>query len=175
MERYRDIDFWKTTYRVSANVRTSRKVQVQGSFDWGDGIRYTVNPFLGRARGGALNLTLQPSSRLRSEISIDTSRLVDPLTDGDVFDVRIYRGVTTYQFTERMLFRNILQYNTFDTTLGANLLFTYRVNSGTAFFIGWDDHFEEGGLIDRTPFPGSTVLRRTNRAAFLKLQYLFRY
>jgi hypothetical protein len=56
------------------------------------------------------------------------------------------------------------------------------VNAGTVFYFGYDDHYQQGdriegdrdgdGIDDRLYF-GQT-LRRTNRAIFAKLQYLFR-
>jgi len=101
-----------------------------------------------------------------------------------VFDVKILRALSTYQFTDRFLLRNITEYNTFDKRLGLNLLFTYRVNAGTAFYIGYDDHYRQGDLIfddlngdgyTEQVFPAVTALQRTNRALFTKFQYLFRY
>jgi hypothetical protein len=55
-----------------------------------------------------------------------------------------------------------------------NLLLTYRVNAGTVFYVGMDDRHQEGTLITDSPFtvPG---YERTNRAFFMKFQYLFRY
>lgn len=70
--------------------------------------------------------------------------------------------------------RNISEYNTFDRTLAANFLFTYRVNAGTVFYVGYDDHYQQGAKIDSLFFTG-TEYQRTNRAIFTKLQYLFRY
>ena len=51
---------------------------------------------------------------------------------------------------------------------------SYRVNAGTVFFVGYDDHYRQGNQIDERLFPTSAMLR-TNRAVFTKLQYLFRY
>jgi hypothetical protein len=58
--------------------------------------------------------------------------------------------------------------------LGANVLVTYRVNAGTVFFVGYDDHYREGTTIDERLFP-TTAMLRTNRAIFTKFQDLFRY
>ena len=77
-----------------------------------------------------------------------------------------------------------MEYNTFDRAVSANVLFTYRVNSGTVLFIGYDDHYQQGDLIlDADGDPASvgsptlftTDLLRTNRALFTKISYLFRY
>lgn len=79
--------------------------------------------------------------------------------------------------------RNITEYNTFNKDLDFNILFTYRVNAGTVFYFGYDDHYRQAdqlegdldgdGFDDRLFF--TTDLRRTNRAIFTKLRYLFRY
>ena len=113
-------------------------------------------------------------SRLSADLTLITSRLRDPRDDSLVFDVRILRTFTTYQFTTRLSVRNIMEYNSLSRTLGANVLFAYRVNAGTVFFLGYDDHYQQADLIDPLRFP-STSLKQTNRAFFTKLSYLFRY
>ena len=115
---------------------------------------------------------------------MNTSRFTDPRAGDDVvFDVIIFRALTTYQFTNRFLLRNISEYNSFDKTLGLNFLFTYRVNAGTAFYVGYDDryqqadHFEfdpDGDGVFEQPFQ-TMDFTRTNRAVFTKFQYLFRF
>ena len=175
MARFGGINFWGWQYRTFFQVNTSRVVGVGGGFNWGDQINFfSVPPFLGRSTGGRAMIFLRPFSRLQSNISANLSRLVDPRTDAEVFDVKIFRTETTYQFTERLLLRNIMEYNTFDRRLDANLLVTYRVNSGTVFFVGYDDHYEQGNRIDPLLFP-TNEFRQTNRAFFTKFSYLFRY
>jgi hypothetical protein len=58
-----------------------------------------------------------------------------------------------------------------------NLLATYRLNAGTAVFLGYDDHYRQRDQFDQTSdeFLLATDLLRTNRAVFTKIQYLFRY
>ena len=46
-------------------------------------------------------------------------------------------------FTDRLLARTIVEYNTFAKDLDFNLLFTYRVNAGTVFYLGYDDHYRQ--------------------------------
>ena len=121
-----------------------------------------------------MNSTLRPFSRLQSQVSLNSSRFVDRRTDTEVFDVKIFRAQTTYQFTDRFLIRNISQYNTLDKTFDGNLLFTYRVNAGTVFFVGYDDHYREGSQLNANVF-AADAWQRTNRSIFAKLQYLFRY
>ena len=174
MERYRAIDFWKTRYSVGGNVNTSRRVGLGFSYNTGDQIRFIENPFLGADRQINLLVNVRPFSRLQSEVSLNTSRFNDVRTDTTVFDVKILRTRTTFQFTDRLLLRNIIDYDTFEKTLGGNMLVSYRVNAGTVFFVGYDDDYRQGSRIDDRAFPTSAFLR-TNRAVFTKLQYLFRY
>jgi hypothetical protein len=174
MERFGGTDFQKRRFGFGGDVNTSRKISVGGSFNTGDQIRFVEDAFLGSGTTWSTNTTLRPSSRLQSQISLNTSRFVDRRTDTEIFDVKIFRALTTYQFTERFLIRNITQFNTFDRTLDLNVLFTYRVNAGTVFFAGYDDHYREGRQLSEDLFP-TDALQRTNRAMFAKLQYLFRY
>ena len=180
LERFGGIDFWKWNYSTNFNVNTSRIVLLEGRFNWGDGIFFSSNPFLGRSTGGRLLSSIRPFSRLQADVGVDFSSLKDPRTNTEVFNVKIVRGFTTYQFTERFLLRNIMEYNTFDRTLDANILFTYRVNSGTVLFVGYDDHYQQGDFIDTGEtlaerFLARRQLERTNRAFFAKFSYLFRY
>jgi len=175
MERYRGISFDKRGYSLNGGVNTSRRYSFGGYYRYGDLIRYADNPFLGQGSNGSIYMTLRPASRFQSRINIGTSRLVDPRNaDELVFDVKIYRVLTTYQMTDRLLFRNIAEYNTYQRTVGLNVLGTYRVNAGTVFYIGYDDHYQQGNLYDDELFPEELTLRQTNRAFFTKLQYLFR-
>jgi hypothetical protein len=111
---------------------------------------------------------------LQSGLILNRSNFVNTQTGVEEFDIKIYRVQTTYQFTPRLLLRNILELNDYDRTFGANVLATYRVNSGTAFYIGYDDRYRQGNRISETLFP-STTYEPTNRAFFAKLQVLFRY
>ena len=93
--------------------------------------------------------------------------------------MKIVRALTTYQFTERFLVRNITEVNSFDGTMALNLLGTYRVNSGTVFYLGYDDRYRHADKFDTITYPAlifpGAAYQRTNRAFFMKLQYLFRY
>ena len=184
MERFGGIDFFKTRYRFFAVVSKLRQFSFGLGGNGGDQIFFDdVNPYLGRDGGWNTFINLRLIPQLESRISIDTNRFVDVYNaDALVFDVNIFRTVTTYQFTDRLLLRNISEFNSFDQKLSLNLLATYRVNAGTVFYVGYDDHYlqadhimrdlDGNGIEDRIFH--TTDLRRTNRALFVKLQYLFR-
>jgi hypothetical protein len=174
LERYGDIDFRKTRVSFNGAVRTSRRISVSGSINHGDEIRFITNPYLGSTTGWETTVTLRPVSRLQSLITVDSNRFIDVRDRSEVFDIKIVRATTTYQFTDRLLLRNILEHDSWDKKVGVNLLVTYRVNAGTAFFVGYDDRYRQGEQVNSTLFPGARY-ERTNRAVFTKLQYLFRY
>ena len=184
MERYGGINFFKTRYRLFGRMN-DRRFGIGGGINRGDEIFFDpTNPYLGYETGLFSFISLRPISRLSSGININAVRFNDPGGENlEVFDVKIFRALTTYQFTERFLFRNISEFNTFDRTLGLNFLVTYRVNAGTAFYVGYDDHYQQADLIERDrdgdgiedQLFNTTEPRRTNRAVFLKFQYLFRY
>ena len=186
LERYGGIDFHKTRVRVFGRVDTSRRIGVSLEYRRGEQIRFVEDaPYLGREQGITASLNLRPVPRLRSAINITTNRFTDPRRGGGaVFHVQIYRALTTFQFSNRLLFRNISQYNTLDGKLDLNFLLTYRVNAGTVFYAGYDDHYRQadsirGDLLDWHEVGSGrsswTWRQRTNRAVFLKFQYLFRY
>ena len=174
MERFLGVNFEKTRYGFGGVVGTSQFFSFGGFFNRGDSIRYVEDPYLGHSSGFNLFTTLRPFSRLQSDFNVTTTGFTDVRTNTQVFDVKIFRSLVTYQLTERLLVRSILEHNTFDRTLGANLLVTYRVNSGTVFFVGYDDRYRDSDKIDPLAYQ-TTDLRRTNRAVFTKLQILFRY
>lgn len=174
LERFQGIDFWKTRFGFGGRINTSRRVSFGGFINGGDEIRFVDDPFLGSSRGVNFSATLRPLDRLQSDISLSSSRFVDRRNDLVVFDVKIWRSQTSYQFTNRLRMRSIIEYDDFDETLGGNFLVTYRINAGTVFFVGYDDRYQRGDLIDADALPTSR-LHRTNRAVFTKLQVLFRY
>ena len=186
LERFEEVDFQKTGYGFSAGI-SARRFSLRGGLNRGDGILYsydgfmntlTASPYqraiLGQSTTANLRISSRPSARLRTVGTAIFSRLVDPAAAAEVVDVKIFRASTTYQFTDRLLLRHILEHNTFAETLGNNLLLTYRINAGTVAFLGYDDRYRQGRRLDEVLFP-SAALQRTNRAVFGKISYLFRY
>ena len=173
LERFGGIDFHKTGYSFFGLI-SGRILSIVGGFNGGDGVFFGESPFLGRSTNSNISFFLRPTSRLRTELRALVSRFVNPANNAAIFDVKIYRWRANYQFTDRLLLRHILEHNTFDGTLGNNLLLTYRINTGTVFFLGYDDRYQRGFDVEPTFFP-TRHLERTNRAFFTKISYLFRY
>jgi len=158
-------------YSLGANISRNEVVYYEDAVV-GDELRWSLN--------GAVNLT----DWIRTGLNFTHSRLVDPdRNDLELYDIKILRSNSNVQFTERFGLRNIIEYSTQEETFDFNLLFQYRVNAGTVIYAGYDDHYQQADLImgdqdgdgeDEFLFQ-SENLRRTNRAIFVKAQYLLRF
>ena len=180
-ERFGGVDFDRRNYSLSTFVSTSRLFSLGGSLRWGDEIYYVdrENPYLGRGNSATLSATIRPAPRFTSQLNLVTSRFFDVRAGAgrEVFNVRVLRALSTFTFTDRLLLRNITEFDSFRGTRGTNLLLTYRINALTVFYFGYDDHFRQEDAIDvHDPrYFEPTAFRRTNRALFTKLRVLFRY
>ncbi len=181
MERFLGTKFEKTRFSVRANVNASRAYSFGANVRWGDQILYSATPTLGDQVAWSVNAQVRPTSSISARLSLSTTRLL--IDDVEEFDVKILRATTTYQVTEKLGIRNIIEFNSLDKELDFNLLATYRIDAGTVFYIGYDDHYQQADLI-QGDLDGNGIdeqlfftdgLRRTNRAIFVKLQYLLRY
>ncbi len=181
MERFLGTNFDKTRFSVRGNVNANRSLSFGANVRVGDQILYTLDPELGYQVAWSVNANVRPTSSLSTRLNLSTTRLT---VDGiEEFDVKILRATTTYQVTEKFGIRNITEFDSLNKKLDFNLLGTYRINAGTVFYLGYDDHYRRANLIEGDPngsgieeqlfFTGN--LRRTNRAIFIKLQYLLRY
>lgn len=174
LERFRSIDFQKTRLNIAGTVLTSRKILIKADANFGDEIRFIASPYLGHTSVFNATVTLRPTARFQSLVTINTTHFTDVRVRRTDFDVKIVRALSTYQFTPRLLIRNIAEFNTLNKTYGLNLLGTYRVNAGTAVLVGYDDRYRQGNQLNVRLFPTDDY-RRTNRAVFAKVQYLYRY
>ena len=173
LERYEEIDFQKNGYGFFGVV-SGRVLSIVGGINWGDGVFYSTSPFLGRSTTGNFLVRWNATSRLRTELTGVYSAFDNPIEGTEIFNVKIFRARTTYQFTDRLLLRHIMEHNTLAVTLGNNVLLTYRINAGTVAHLGYDARYQQGRQIDSLLFPTAQLLRR-NRAFFGKISYLFRY
>jgi len=182
MEHWRGVDYDKQGFSLGGRVNTNRRYDLGGNFSVSDEIYY-AGPFLGRQLGWSVNGTLRPTDALSTSLNFNSTRLTDPANgDAEVFSIKIIRANTNLYLTPRLGVRNITEWNTEDKTFDLNILLNYRVNAGTVFYVGYDDHYQQGDVIegdrDGDGFDEQLYytqgLRRTNRAIFAKFQYLFR-
>lgn len=104
-------------------------------------------------------------------LSLD-SKQGEQIFDAGVYDVRL-----TWQFNRRTFLRVTTQYqdierntalyvdsvNARTRNLGRQLLFSYKINPQTVFFLGYSDHLFEDDALD--------TLQKTDRTLFMKIGY----
>jgi len=154
-----------------------------------------IVPFRADTVEGNATITFRPTPRLRLE---ETYFYTNLRTRGGwdfvpvptaLFTNHIVRSKVNYQFTRAISLRAIVDYNSvlpnqslvqLDRTkrLGYDLLFTYLLHPGTAFYAGYTDIYEnlifdpsKPPYLQITPFPGYP----TGRQFFMKMSYLFRF
>ncbi len=154
----------------------------------------SLPPFLANASASNFGFTLRPGRQIRLDALYTYSGLATPQgpaflqTVGapSVFNNHIARMKLNYQFTRALSVRGIVDYNAVlpnaslvnlnrTKHLGYDFLITYLVHPGTAFYIGYIDHYDNLAL-DPTVPPSLRFTRsptfNTGRQFFVKLSYL---
>ena len=181
LERARGVLFEKLS-NLELNVFTNPSQMFSGglSYTRGDQIDFT-NLRLGRGYQLGANTSIKPTDRLSFELF--TSRQVLDRKDlkAEIFHAQTARLKTVYQFTTRMFVRSIFQYRWVDRDpaqhvspvrardrrLESFLLFSYKLNPQTVFFLGYNDSLNR--LSDAV-----ADLQRISRTVFIKIGYTFR-
>jgi len=176
-------------------------LSVNAAFSNGSSVNYYpaegLQPFLGNLLEAQGGFTLRPTPRIRVDESYiynamktnSESGLASVPSGTSIFNNHIVRSKANYQFNREMSLRVIVDYNSVlpNSTLvdldkekhfGVDALFTYMLNPGTAFYVGYTDLYDNWRLdptrspnLIRTDFPGLN----TGRQFFVKLSYLFRF
>ena len=151
---------------ISVNAQPHRMVNLGVSREFGKFIYRTSSPVVGIGHNFFAYLTLKPTTKLNLNFSYSRARLSDADTDVLFYDGDIYRTVAKYQFTPKIMFRTIAEYNSFSEALNIYPLFSYKAGAFTTFYAGVTNNFYDYG----SPFG----IKATDRQYFLKMQYLFR-
>jgi outer membrane receptor for ferrienterochelin and colicin len=160
-----------------------------------------VKPFLGDGSEVRAEFTFRPTNRMKIDQTYFLTRFRTradsfpdaPTTDDGrpsaVFVNHLMRTKLNYQFTRELSLRFITDYNgniqnaALTTSerqkrLTGDILLTYLVHPGTAFYVGYTNQRENLALfrgdpdyVERVPRPSVT----TGRQLFVKASYLFRF
>ena len=119
------------------------------------------------------SVTYQPTNEFRTSLSLNKQRLVRNDTGLVAFDVNILTWRGTYQFTKATFARVIVDYNTLNSRVRAQLLAGWTPSPGTSFYAGYNDDMNYETL---HPFTNQIVpgFRRNSRTFFVKMSYLLR-
>jgi hypothetical protein len=190
-ERFGGINFRRTDNGFGGHTEYFRKATLDWGYSWGKRIDYNtptgLNAFLGTGRELQANLTFRPVSRLKwDEIYYYTELRTNSET---VFVNHLIRSRFNYQFTRALSLRTIMDYNatlqnplliTLDRQkrITGDVLLTYLIHPGTAFYLGYTDSLENLALLPGNPFTTARIgfpSTTTQRQFFAKISYLFRF
>lgn len=152
--------------RVQINLSSSpvKEFNFSAGAQIGRFIYRSSSPTIGTGHNIEASLQFKPTSQLDISFSYSRAQLRNMATDDLYYDGNIYRAVAIYQFTSEILFRTIVQYNTFGETFQLYPLFSYKMNAFTTFFAGATSNYLD--------YKGEFGFRNTDQQYFVKLQYL---
>ncbi len=153
-----------TRFHFELSTRPVSEIFLAVGGQVGNFIYRSANSTVGSGHNINVTIQLKPTSQIDITISYIRSRLRSNYTDELFFDGNIYRTVAVYQFNSEILFRTILQYNTFDKSLQLYPLFSYKLNAFTTFFAGVTSNY--------TDYQGDLGFKNTDQQYFIKVQYL---
>jgi len=189
------------TERIPTNVSLVSDplewVGFSASYNSGSAVNYSpalgLLPFEANSRGSNVEITLRPTSRasfyqsyIYGHLATRNNSIVLANAGTNIFNNHILRSKFNYQFSRKLSLRFILDYDAVlpNESLVAlertkrftpDILLTYLVNPGTAFYIGYTDRYENllinPGVFRRIGSPTTP----TDRQFFAKVSYLFRY
>jgi hypothetical protein len=201
-ERYQNMGFRTQRSKLHAGSELSKRFSFYANYEFGSRINYYPGsgllPFTARSINADGGLTFRPVPQLRIDQSYIYTRLgADPAwlpqnaddASSTIFNNHILRTKVNYQFTRALALRTIVDYNGVlpNTSLvslekskriGADILLSYLIHPGTAFYAGYSDTYENVAFnpllnpaFQHTQFPNTN----TGRLLFVKMSYLFRY
>jgi hypothetical protein len=167
--------------------------------NWGQATNYDTSigpPVLGKANNIQFQATIRPIKGLTIDNTYLLTRLRDVNTNANMFNDHILRSKWNYQFTRELSLRIIGQYNSvlsnYNATFpqyalsslppaknfNADVLLTYFVHPGTAFYVGYNSNLqnltnppEVDPLGNLARVPGHFL--NDGRQIFVKVSYLF--
>jgi hypothetical protein len=199
-ERYLNIGFEHGATGASFYMNRWKWLYAGGSYSQGTGINYDpaagVQPFLGASQIASLTLAVMPKPRIRIEQTYYYSRLgtlagfaLSP-SPATVFVNHLSRTKLNYQFTPRLSVRGILDYDPTLSNLSlfespaikpltGDVLVTYLINPGTAFYLGYDSRYQnlafDPTMPQLAPRYFGPPINLTSRQFFVKLSYQLRF
>ena len=182
------------TTEVEFKTSLYRPISFVLDYRFGSRINYdspdNVAPFLAGRTSLNTTLTIRPSKSLRVDNTYLLFRLHNRLGPSGSLNNHIIRSRWNYQYTKKLSFRFIGEYNavlanpafTFlETTknFNADFLITYLIHPSTAFYVGYNSNLENVLLPLRNDVDGDLLhggrMRNDGRGLFVKASYLFRF
>jgi hypothetical protein len=159
--------------RIQGNIHTNASNFIQGGMYAQTGrsiARGEDPPILGHERYFEAWGTIKPSSRLKSSFTYAYARMLETPSGPNIYKGYIIRNRLSYQFSRRLFFRLVTQYDDFSERVEVDPLVSYKINPFTVFYVGSTHDVENFNGEEY----GNLGYKQTNRQFFAKIQYLFR-
>ncbi len=131
-------------------------------------------PFQGYGSRFGGGVQFQPLEKLRFVLSLS---YVDFFQDSDkvkLYNYTIIRSLNTFQVNKYLFLRAIVEYNSFNERLTADLLASFTYIPGTVFYVGYGSAMEKLEWTGQD-YIGSDRFMETKRGFFFKISYLWRF
>jgi Domain of unknown function (DUF5916) len=199
-ERFNNINFRRTDTGFGGHSEYFKRALFDWGYNWGTRINYNpptgVNAFLGTGGELQATVTFRPVSRIKwdeiyslSHMRTTANSFSTVESPATVFVSHLVRSRINYQYNRQLSLRVIVDYNATlrnaalfnldrQKRVTGDVLLTWLLHPGTAFYIGYTDSLENLAL---TPGDPNTVIRTnlpsttTQRQFFAKMSYLFRF
>ncbi len=165
LERYNGVDFYQKQYRIGLGSEPFSWLSGDVRLNFGDGIYYDENPYLGYKTSFETALNFKPLSNLKVSYNWENNTFRREKGGEYVYKIGIISQRLNYQISRPLSLRLITDYNDYYQEIYLSFLLSYEYRPGTVFYIGIDDHQEKaenGGF------------RGTGRYYFIKFSYWWR-
>lgn len=167
--------FGRSGGRLIAASQILKQLSLVLRFNYGQKIRYVLDPFQGKGTDIIAEATFQPSENFLFDLTWTYSDFTRSADGAREYDYTILRSLNTYQVNKYLFFRAIAEYNSFYRELMTDLLASFTYIPGTVIHVGY------GSLYDRTEWDAAarTYVRsdrflEMKRGFFFKASYLWR-
>jgi hypothetical protein len=166
--------FTEKLVTMFGNIRPTRYLYGELYFSFGEKIDYQNNR-LADYREIYANTRINPTSHLEIDFSVTYETL--DTKEGNVYDANLVELRVSYQFdvnsylklnvvysdVDKNLDNNVSAYSKTNSDLSTQLIYSYKLNPQTVFFLGYSDNsYQDDDLRD---------LRRAERTLFTKISY----
>jgi len=135
-------------------------------FRSGDAVYYDPDdPLAGRRNDFRVYFTLKPNKRLQLGLQFQKQTFWAKESKEKLYDYNVARLSTTYQLSREISLRAIADYNHFQRRVYGSLLFSYVLQPGTVFFLGFDQRMQRDDF---------GKYGRENYSVFAKFSYWLR-
>jgi hypothetical protein len=154
LERYEGRDFRGSEFRGSLNSEPLSWLQANLSYEAGDGIYYSDDPYLGWRRELGCRLTFRPMANLRLAVNLQNNLFLKKRGGGKEYEVSIGSLRASYQISKPLSVRLITDYNDYHDRLYFSFLFSCELRPGTVFYFGFDRDRErdDDGIMRRSQY-----------------------